>query len=133
MTRSIMCVARKVFYLASMAVVIGGASAYLLFLTANLILVRKIVGYVVTFSAIGLFGSVTYFMSQIGIVNDAGLMVMIDWSIAARHKQNLVLEFVNISGAQRLWRPIDMEIGAVLLVVLVTVILATAVGPEMDH
>lgn len=79
---SIMSVASKLFYLAGMAAVIGGASAYLLFLSANLILVRKIVAYVVTFAVIGLFASVTYFMSQIGMVNDAGLMGMFDWSMA---------------------------------------------------
>lgn len=296
---SIMAVASKVFYLAGMAAVIGGASAYLLFLSVNLILVRKIVGYVVTFAAIGLFGSVTYFMSQIGMVNDVGLIGMFDWSmagmfmdtnlgtgsfyrivgflmaivvwlvvfydsrderlsmsnplmilallifgggifawsttltghvstlavgtrtvlsvhllavfvwigslwplrticsfgdsqtlalimrrygdiavwivsalvlsglwmvfqllnglqeiltsaygrvlllkvvvvtavlaIAARHKYSLVPGLVNVDGAQRLQRSIDMEIGAVLLVVLVTAILTTVVGPEMDH
>ena len=79
---SIMSVASKLFYLAGMAAVIGGASAYLLFLSANLILVRKIVAYVVTFAAIGLFGSVTYFMSQVGMINDVGLMGMFDWSMA---------------------------------------------------
>lgn len=79
---SIMSVASKLFYLAGMAAVIGGASAYLLFLSANLILVRKIVAYVVTFAAIGLFGFVTYFMSQVGMINDVGLMGMFDWSMA---------------------------------------------------
>jgi putative copper resistance protein D len=79
---SIMGVASKVLYLAGMAAVIGGAGAYLLFLSANMILVRKILGYVVTFAAIGMFGSVTYFMSQIGMLNDAGLMGMFDRSMA---------------------------------------------------
>lgn len=82
MAWSIMSVASKVFYLAGMAAVIGGSSAYLLFLSVNLILVRKIVGYVVIFAAIGLFGSVTYFMSQVGMINDVGLMGMFDWSMA---------------------------------------------------
>ena len=54
-------------------------------------------------------------------------------AIAARHKFSLVPGLNEANGMQRLQQSIDREIRVALLIVIVTAVLTTVIGPEMDH
>ena len=54
-------------------------------------------------------------------------------AIAARHKFSLVPGLNEANGMQRLQKSIDREISVALLIVIVTAVLTTVIGPEMDH
>jgi putative copper resistance protein D len=80
---SVMSIASKVFYLAGMAAVVGSAFTHLLLLSSRLVVARPLAIYAIVASVIGLVGSLGFFMSQVGLINDAGLSGLLDWSMAS--------------------------------------------------
>lgn len=72
----------KFFYLIGSAAVVGGPPSYHLLHGLNGRLTSRVLFYIVVGALVGTLASGSYFLAQVGAINDSGITGMLDWSMA---------------------------------------------------
>ncbi|PCI77003.1 MAG: hypothetical protein COB20_09330 [SAR86 cluster bacterium] len=105
-------VASKVLYLAGIAAVFGGALAYLLLCRTSFGSTRSIVYYIASGALLGLFGSASFFLAQVGSINDVGILGMLDSSMVRMLADSSL-------GSASMVRAMGLFLGLILVLIIV--------------